>query len=130
MSAQRNLGSTILSLLLLASIAIGAVLVGLQLRPDAPIRFTWGEPQGRECPQGVGSPACFAFLVTNVGNRPAAVLCSVSAPDGASAAFLNRETIYESLRPIEPGVGLELTVKVDPNEDDTAPAPTLTCAEA
>jgi hypothetical protein len=130
MSGQRNVGSTILSLLLLASIAVGAVLVGLQLRPDTPVRFARSDPQGRQCPVGVGSPACFTFIVTNLGNHPASVLCSVTAPDGAHPAFLNGATVYESLRPLEPGVGLELTVKVDPSENDTAPAPSLTCAEA
>jgi hypothetical protein len=130
MSGPRNVGSTVLSLILVASIGVGAVLLGLQLRPDAPIQFAWGEAQGRECPQGVGSPACFTFIVTNVGNRPATVRCAVSAPDGAHAAFLNGANVYESLRPLEPGVGLELTVKVDPSEEDTAPAPVLACAEA
>jgi hypothetical protein len=129
MRGRRNVGSTVLSLLLLASIAAGAVLLSLQLRPDAPIRFAWGDAQGRACPRGVGSPACFAFVVTNVGNRPATVQCTVAAAGGARAAFLNRETVYRSLRPLEPGVGLELIVKVDPSEDDAAPAPTLACSE-
>ncbi len=129
MSGRRNVGGVILSSLLLASIAFGAVLIGLQLRPDAPVRFTWGDAQGRECPQGVGSPACFSFVVTNLGNRPATVRCTVAAPGGARAAFLNRETAYQSLRPLEPGVGLELTVKVDPSPQDTAPTPSLDCAE-
>jgi hypothetical protein len=130
MSGHRNVGSTILSLLLVVAIAVGAVLLGLQLRPDAPVDFAWGEAQGRECPIGVGSPACFAFAVTNVGNRPAPVRCAVAAPDGARAAFLNRATVYESLTPLEPGVGLELIVKVDASDDDVAPAPTIACAEA
>jgi hypothetical protein len=129
MARPRAIGSTVLSLLLLVAIAAGAVLVALQLRPDAPVRFAWDEAEGTECPTGVGSPACFRFVVTNLGNRPATVHCAVSAPDGARAAFLNGETTYESLQPIEPGVGLELSVKVDPSEDDTAPAPTLACRE-
>ena len=130
MRTPRNVGSTILSLLLLASIGVAAVLIALQLRPDAPVKFTWGDPEGTECPSGVGSPACFTFVVTNVGNRPATVSCAVAAPDGARAAFLNRQTTYRSLQAVEPGVGLELTVKVDPGDQDTAPAPTLSCSEA
>lgn len=130
MGAQRNVGSTILSVLLLAAIAVGAVLIGLQLQPDAPVRFTWGEPEGTECPEGVGSPACFRFTVTNVGNRPTPVRCAVAAAGGARAGFLNRQPVYESLSPLEPGVGLELLVKVDPSDDDTAPPPSLSCSEA
>lgn len=129
MRAPRPLGSTVLSLLLLASIGVGAVLVGLQLRPDAPVRFAWGEPEGTECPAGVGSPACFTFVVTNLGTRPASVSCAVGADGGARAAFLDGEPTYRSLRPLEPGVGLELTVKVDPGDGGTAPAPSLACSE-
>jgi hypothetical protein len=130
MAGERSIGSTVLSVLLLIAIAAGAILVALQLRPDAPVRFAWGEAEGTQCPEGVGSPACFRFVVTNLGNRPAVVLCAVSAADGARAAFLNRTTTYESLQPLEPGADLELTVKVDPSEEDTAPAPALACREA
>jgi hypothetical protein len=120
--------SALLSVLLLAAIATAAVLIALQLRPDAPVRFAWGDAEGTECPQGVGAPACFRFIVTNLGNRPSGVRCEVSAPGGADATFLNGSPGYESVGALEPGGGVELTVKVDPGEDDTAPAPSLSCA--
>jgi hypothetical protein len=129
-SGARNVGSTVLSALLVVALGVGLVLLGLQLRPDVPARFAIGEPEGTECPEGVGAPACFVFNVTNAGNRPVAVRCDVSADGGSVAAFLNDRTAYESLRPIDPGVGLALTVKVSPGEDGTAPAPALGCREA
>jgi hypothetical protein len=125
----RTTATTVLSVVLLASVAAAAILIAIQLRPDAPIRFGWGDAEGTECPLGVGAPACFRFVVTNLGNRPSGVRCVVSASGGAEAAFLNRSTVYESVVPIEPGGGLELTVKVDPGSGDTAPAPSLSCTE-
>ena len=124
---MRSTASTVLSVLLLLAIAGAAILVALQLRPDAPIRFAWGEPEGVDCPQGVGAPACFRFIVTNLGNRPSGVLCDVWAGAGAHAQFLNGSPVYRSVVPVEPGGGLELTVKVDPGPEGTAPSPSFSC---
>lgn len=123
----RITGTTILSGVLLAAIAVAAILIALQLRPDAPIRFAWGDALGVDCPQGVGSPACFRFVVTNLGNRASGVRCEASATDGARATFLNGAPTYESVLPVEPGGGLDLTVKVEPGVSGTAPAPSLSC---
>jgi hypothetical protein len=123
----RNTGTTVLSLLLIVAMAAAAILLAIQLRPDAPIRFAWGDPEGVDCPQGVGTPACFRFIVTNLGNRPSGVQCHASVSEGARATFLNGAPTYESLVPIEPGGGLELTVKVDPGVEGTAPAPSFSC---
>ena len=119
--------TAILSGVLLAAIAAGAILLAIQLRPDAPIRFAWGEPEGVDCPEGVGTPACFRFVVTNLGNRPSDVRCRASAAEGARATFLNGSPTYESVFPVEPGGGLELTVKVDPGVTGTAPEPSFSC---
>ena len=116
-----------LSALLLVAIAAAAILLALQLRPDAPIRFAWGDAEGVDCPEGVGAPACFRFVVTNLGNRDSGVRCDVAAGDGARAFFLNGSPVYESAIPIEPGGGLELTVKVDPGVEGTAPSPAFAC---
>ena len=126
-AGSRNVVSMILSLLLLAAIAGALVLLALHLPPDAPVRFGWGEPEGTDCPEGVGAPACFRFLVTNLGNRPADVRCEVSAPDGGEATFLNGAIAYASDEPIEPGAGFEIDVRVAANQDATVPTPTLSC---
>jgi len=124
---SRNVVSTILSLMLLAAIGGALVLLALHLQPDAPVRFGWGEPEGTDCPEGVGAPACFRFNVTNLGNRPADVRCDVSAPDGGEATFLNGMTAYASDEPVEPGAGFELDVRVVANADATVPTPSLAC---
>jgi hypothetical protein len=123
----RITATTVLSGVLLAAIALATILVAIQLRPDAPIRFAWGDAEGVDCPQGVGSPACFRFVVTNLGNRPSGVRCQASASEGARATFLNGAPTYESALPVEPGGGLELTVKVEPGVTGTAPAPSFSC---
>jgi hypothetical protein len=123
----RTTATTVLSVILLAAIAAAAILLAIQLRPNAPIRFAWGEAEGVDCPQGVGTPACFQFIVTNLGNRPSGVRCHASASDGARATFLNEDPTYESVVPIEPGGGLDLIVKVDPGVAGTAPTPSISC---
>jgi hypothetical protein len=124
----RITASMVLSLVLAVAIAAAAILLAIQLRPDAPIRFGLGEPQGTDCPQGVGAPACFRVMVTNLGNRPSGVRCQVFAPAGAEAAFLNQSVIYESVAPIQPGGVLELIAKVTAGSGGTAAAPTFSCA--
>jgi hypothetical protein len=124
---MRSTASTVLSALLLVAIAAAAILLALQLRPDAPIRFAWGDAEGVDCPQGVGAPACFRFVVTNLGNRPSGLHCEVSATDGARALFLNGSPNYESALPLDAGGGLELMVKVDPGVEGTAPSPSFSC---
>jgi hypothetical protein len=121
---------TILSIVLFAALAGTVVLIALSVRGNAPVRFAWGEATGAACPEGVGAPACFRFTVTNLGARPADLRCVTFAPNGARSRFLTDEVLYESLRPVEPGLSLELTVKVDPNAADQAPTPSLYCDEA
>jgi hypothetical protein len=123
----RITATTILSLVLVIAIAAAAILFAIQLRPDAPIRFGLGDPHGTDCPQGVGAPACFRVMVTNLGNRPSGVRCQVFASAGAEAAFLNESVIYESVAPIQPGGVLELIAKVSAGSEGTAPAPTFSC---
>lgn len=122
----RNLLSYLLSIALLVSIAAFAVLVALQVRGDKPPRFDVGAPEGVECPVGEGSPACFSFAVTNLGNRPADVQCNVTAGAGR-ATFLNDLSVYASSAPFEPGITEQLTVKVDQGETDTVSEPMLMC---
>jgi hypothetical protein len=119
--------TTVLSVVLAVAITAAAILLAIQLRPDAPIRFGLGEPQGTDCPQGVGAPACFRVMLTNLGNRPSGVRCQVFAPAGAEAAFLNQSVIYESVAPIQPGGVLELIAKVTAGTGGTASAPTFSC---
>ena len=120
--------STVLSLVLAVAIAAAAILLAIQLRPDAPIRYGLGDPQGTDCPQGVGAPACFRVMVTNLGNRPSGVRCQVFASAGGEAAFLNGSVIYESVAPIQPGGVLELIAKVSAGNGGTADTPTFSCA--
>ena len=122
----RNLLSYLLSGTLLVAIAAFAILVALQLRGDKPPRFDVGAPEGVECPVGEGSPACFSFSVTNLGNRPALVECNVTAGAGR-ATFLNDTSVYTSSAPFEPGITEQLTVKVDQGATDTVTEPMMIC---
>jgi uncharacterized protein (DUF58 family) len=121
-----NLTSSVLSILLLVAIAAFAILVALQLRADTPPRFDVADPEGVECPEGEGTPACFSFTVTNLGNRPSLVECTVSA-DAGRATFLNDSPVLASSDLFEPGIAVELIVKVDQGDQDTVTQPTLVC---
>jgi len=122
----RNLLSYLLSGMLLVAIAAFAILVALQLRGDKPPRFDVSAPEGVECPLGEGSPACFSFSVTNLGNRPSNVECDVTAGAGR-ATFLNDTSVYASSAPFEPGITEQLTVKVDQGATDTVTEPMMIC---
>jgi len=122
----RNLLSYLLSIVLIVAIAAFAILIALQVRSDKPPRFDVGAPEGVECPVGEGTPACFSFAVTNLGNRPSLVECNVTAGAGR-ATFLNDTPVYSSSAPFEPGITEQLTVKVDQGETDTVTEPMLMC---
>jgi hypothetical protein len=125
--ADRNVIGYALSIALLLAIAAAAVLIALQLRSDSPVRFDAGQPVGVECPAGEGTPACFRFSVTNLGNRPSIVRCEIIAEAGTKATFLTNAPVYVSAAPFEPGVPEELLVKVDANPDDIVTEPMLMC---
>jgi hypothetical protein len=122
----RNLLTYLLSVVLLVAITAFAILVALQLRGDKPPRFDVGAPDGIECPIGEGTPACFSFTVTNLGNQPSLVECSVTAGAGR-ATFLNDTPVYASSAQFEPGIAEQLIVKVDVGENDTVTEPILIC---
>ena len=122
----RNLLSYVLSIVLIVAIAAFAILIALQVRGDKPPRFDVGAPEGVECPVGEGTPACFSFAVTNLGNRPSLVECDVKVGAGR-ATFLNDTSVYSSSAPFEPGITEQLTVKVDQGETDTVTEPMLMC---
>jgi hypothetical protein len=124
----QNVVVYVLTIALIVAVAGGGVLVALQLRGDTPVRFDVSPAQGGECPSGVGTPACFRFTVTNVGNRPSLVRCEVSAEAGRRATFLTDSPIYVSAAPFEAGIAEELWVKVDAGQDDIVTAPALVCA--
>jgi hypothetical protein len=123
---RRNIVSSILSIALLLAIAAFAILVALQVRGGQPPRFDVAAPEGVECPVGEGSPACFTFRVTNLGNQPSPVECIVTSESGRPT-FLNETPIYTSSGPFEPGVAEQLTVKVDQGDDDTVTEPMMIC---
>ena len=123
---SRNFVGSLLSILLLVMIAMFAILVGLQLRTDKPPRFDVAAPEGVECPVGEGTPACFSFVVTNVGNRASLVECAVTANPGR-ATFLNDLQTYTSSTQFEPGVAESLTVKVDAGDGDVVAQPSMVC---
>jgi hypothetical protein len=125
-SGTRNVVSTVLSVALLVAIAGFAILVALQLRADQTPRFDVADPEGVDCPVGEGTPACFSFPVTNLGNQPALVECVVSTQFGR-ASFLNDAPVYTSSRPFEPGIAEQLVVKVDQGDNDSVTLPTMTC---
>ena len=125
-SGARSVVSTVLSIALLLSIAVFAVLVGLQVRGDHPARFDVTAPEGVECPVGEGTPACFSFGVTNLGTQPSHVQCIATVARG-QAAFLNDMPIYTSSAPFEPGITEQLIVKVDQGEGGSVVEPTMTC---
>jgi hypothetical protein len=125
----RNLVGSLLSIVLLIAIAGFAILVGLQLRTDKPPRFDVAAPEGVECPVGEGTPACFSFTVTNLGNRPSLVECAVTANPGR-ATFLNDLQTYTSSAPFEPGIAENLTVKVDAGDGDVVAQPSMVCIAA
>jgi hypothetical protein len=122
----RNLAGSVLSILLLIAIAAFAILVGLQVRTDKPPRFDVAAPEGVDCPAGEGTPACFSFTVTNLGNQPSLVECAVTANPGR-ATFLNDLPTYTSSVPFEPGVAESLTVKVDAGDGDVVAQPSMVC---
>jgi hypothetical protein len=125
-TGSRNVGSYVLSILLLVAIAAFAILVALQLRGDKPPRFDVAEPQGVDCPAGEGTPACFSFTVTNLGNEPSHVRCDASV-DVGRATFLNDLAVYTSSAPFEPGIAEMLTVKVDQGDAGSVSQPTVVC---
>ncbi|HEX5937622.1 MAG TPA: hypothetical protein VFZ75_08055 [Actinomycetota bacterium] len=125
-SGSRNVAITTLSVILLIAIAAFAILVGLQLQNDKPARFDVAAPEGVDCPVGEGTPACFSFVVTNLGNQPSLVECGVTASPGR-AAFLNDLPTYTSSAPFEPGVAESLTVKVDAGDGDVVAQPSMVC---
>jgi hypothetical protein len=108
------------------AIAAFAILVALQLRGGQPARFDVAAPEGVECPVGEGSPACFTFGVTNLGNEPSLVECIVTSAVGRPT-FLNDAPIYTSTAPFEPGVAEQLTVKVDQGDEATVTEPMMVC---
>jgi hypothetical protein len=123
----RNVVGYVLTIVLIGAVAGAAILLMLQLRGDAPVRFDVSPAKGGECPTGVGTPACFWFTVTNVGNRPATVQCEVAGEAGRRATFLTDSPLYVSTAPFEPGIPEQLWVKVDAGDDDTVTAPSLAC---
>ena len=125
-SGARSIVSSVLSIALLAAIAAFAVLVALQLRSDQPPRFDVAGPEGVECPVGEGTPACFTFAVTNVGDEPSLVQCIVTAQTGL-ASFLNDMPIYTSAAPFQPGIAAQLIVKVDQGDERSVTEPTMIC---
>jgi hypothetical protein len=122
----RNVVSTVLSVALLMAIGAFAILVALQLRADQTPRFDVADPEGVDCPAGEGTPACFSFRVTNLGNQPALVECAVTTQVGR-ASFLNDAPLYTSSGPFEPGIAEQVTVKVDQGDNDSVTLPTMTC---
>jgi hypothetical protein len=124
----QSAGIYVLTILLIIGLAGGGVLVALQLRGDSPVHFDIGPALGGECPSGVGTPACFRFTVTNVGNRASSVRCEVTAEEGRRATFLTDSPIYVSAAPFEPGIAEQLWVKVDADQNDVVTAPALACA--
>ena len=122
----RNLVSYALTVVLVLAIAVLAILLALQVRGEKPPRFDVGAADGIECPIGEGTPACFRFTVTNLGNRPSLVECTVTA-DAGRATFLNDQPVYTSSAPFEPGIAEQLIVKVDQGDRNTVTAPILLC---
>jgi hypothetical protein len=127
-AGARNVVVYILTVVLIVAVAAAAVLIALQVRGDTPVRFDVSAAEGEECPAGEGTPACFRFTVTNVGNRPSRVRCDVTAEAGRRATFLGDSPVYTSSAPFEPGIAEVLIVKVDAGEEDTVTAPSMTCS--
>jgi hypothetical protein len=77
--------------LLIGAVVVAAALVMLLAtrRPSTAIRFEVGQPNGSECPQGTGAPACFRFDVRNMGGGDAFAFCTIEAAPGTQAAFDN-----------------------------------------
>ena len=125
-SGARNTVSTVLSIALLLAIAAFAILIGLQVRGDHTARFDVAAPAGVECPVGEGTPACFSFGVTNLGDQPSLVQCIATVSPG-QASFLNDMPIYTSSAPFEPGITEQLIVKVDQGDAASITEPTMTC---
>ena len=125
-SGARSTVSTVLSIALLLAIAAFAILIGLQVRGDHTARFDVATPAGVECPVGEGTPACFSFGVTNLGDQPSLVQCIATVSPG-QASFLNDMPIYTSSAPFEPGITEQLIVKVDQGDAASITEPTMNC---
>jgi hypothetical protein len=122
--------TNVLTMLLGVTLALGAVLTVLALKPaGSGPAFSVTAVDANACPAGEGAPACFQILVQNTGSEAAHVRCELIPGEGTTAAFFSGDSVYSSAATIAPQQTLPLSVKVDVTEGkDTVVSPSIGCS--
>ena len=126
-----NQAMAILTALLIAGLAFGAVLFFLLVRGPAVGRFETATPAAIDCPSGTGAPVCYGVDVTNVGDAARQVRCQVTPGLDTAALFANGSDVYVSAAPIEAQSSIKLFVHVSPSQGSKIVSrPTVSCDAA
>ncbi len=112
---------------LLAALGIGAALLYVLTvgSPDGGLEVSVGPPEAEDCPVGSGTPVCYRFDVTNVGDAQGTARCIATAPSGTLATFPNGTSTADVL--LAQGETKQVYVRVQADGTVTVRPPALSC---
>ncbi|MBI3647938.1 MAG: hypothetical protein HY240_04205 [Actinobacteria bacterium] len=73
---------------------------------------------------------CYGAVVTNAGDAPTAVRCTLVPQGGPPATFFNDTDRYESGGTLGPGTSITLLIKLEPSARSSPALPKLSCEPA